>query len=163
MAGINWDIKDFMGAMYEQGNAATFPVLMALWAHSENFTLPLPSAGEVCRITGYSMVPVLKAISWLEQGGHLSEATRPESRIYFLRGGGLIKIGVSKDVVGRLHVLQSMSPVPIELIGTMAGNKALERLLHKRFATSREHGEWFLPTGNIMIYIEDNCNDWANG
>lgn len=69
MAGINWDIKDFMADMKAQGGAAAFPVLMALWARTNRRSRCYPSISTICNDTGYSREPVVSAVKWLGQVG----------------------------------------------------------------------------------------------
>lgn len=63
--------------------------------------------------------------------------------VYFIAGGGLIKIGKSGNVATRLPLLQCGSPVPLTLLGTRRGYTELEAALHARFADKHSHGEWF--------------------
>ncbi|WP_430542780.1 GIY-YIG nuclease family protein [Streptomyces iconiensis] len=54
-----------------------------------------------------------------------------------------VAIGTTSGLVGRLRGLQVGSPVPLHLMWQMRGGMALERALHRRFATYRKYGEWF--------------------
>lgn len=89
-------------------------------------------------------------------------SARPVDRrsVYFISpvGGGLIKIGVAGDVAGRLESLQTGSPVLLEVRAVITdGGEALELSLHKRFAASRRHGEWFEPTPELLALIEESA------
>jgi hypothetical protein len=75
------------------------------------------------------------------------------SRIYFIRGGDLVKIGVTDDVRQRLRQLQVGSPTKLELIGEMPGDENYERALHRAFAGLAEHGEWFRLDGKLAEFI----------
>lgn len=74
--------------------------------------------------------------------------------IYFVRGGGLIKIGKTVDLRLRLSGLQVGSPAPLEVLLVLADTGALEEQLHRRFAKARAHGEWFHPDPKLLSYIE---------
>jgi hypothetical protein len=63
--------------------------------------------------------------------------------VYFLAGGGLIKIGCSTQLDKRVRAIRNSSPIPVELIGHMQGGSFVEGWLHLQFAHLRRHGEWF--------------------
>ncbi len=88
-----------------------------------------------------------------ETEGNENEPTR---FVYFIRGGGLIKIGVANDVASRFRSIRTMSPVPLELLGFIEGDKATELSLHAKFAGARRHGEWFEPIPALQDYIKRN-------
>lgn len=75
------------------------------------------------------------------------------SVVYFVRAGGLIKIGVSNDIAHRLTALKAMSPVPIALLASIPGDAKDERRLHEQFAHLRQHGEWFTAANELIDYI----------
>lgn len=81
----------------------------------------------------------------------------PEPWVYFVQGvdGGRIKIGVAAHPRDRLAQLQSMSPVDLRILAITHGGYAREAELHKRFAESRAHGEWFEPTSDLLELIEE--------
>lgn len=70
--------------------------------------------------------------------------------VYFIRNGGLIKIGKSENLSERLR---SMSLPVTAVLATEPGGYERERELHKRFAEYREHGEWFRPGPRLLAYI----------
>jgi hypothetical protein len=58
--------------------------------------------------------------------------------------GGPVKIGVSSHVEERLALLQVGSPYRLQIVDAFPGVPSrIERLLHKRYAAYRLHGEWF--------------------
>jgi len=67
-------------------------------------------------------------------------------------GVGHIKIGFTDhdDALIRLAQLQTGSPVPLRLLGTIAGDELAEKDLHRRFAASKVHNEWFLPVPELL-------------
>jgi hypothetical protein len=77
--------------------------------------------------------------------------------IYFAEaiGVGNIKIGHTDkdDALERLAELQTGSPVPLRLLGTMPGDMLVEKDLHRRFASSRVHGEWFTPSADLLALV----------
>jgi hypothetical protein len=76
--------------------------------------------------------------------------------IYIIRtgneDGGYIKIGYSKkSVKKRVKKLQTGSPLPLEIIGTIEGNIPDEKELHLKLARFRvrANGEWFYDCREI--------------
>lgn len=62
--------------------------------------------------------------------------------VYFVEGAGLIKIGHSMNIEGRLAHLQAQSPISLHLV-RLARGAALEPTLHHMFREHRAQGEWF--------------------
>lgn len=80
--------------------------------------------------------------------------------VYFLQCGtdGPIKIGIAADTITRVSVLQTACPWKIRILAKyVGGGRALESALHKRFARSNTHGEWFLPTPELLQFIATEC------
>lgn len=81
---------------------------------------------------------------------YLSEAPSAVARIrrhvYFVEGGGLIKIGSAFDIKLRFQQLCDSSPVPMRLVAWSEGGEQLERKLHRSLKSRRHHGEWFAIT-----------------
>lgn len=68
--------------------------------------------------------------------------------LYFLKAGEYVKIGIAKDIKGRISSLQQGQHQKIQFCGAMGNltkDVALQykRKLHKRFRNSRVSGEWF--------------------
>lgn len=78
---------------------------------------------------------------------HPSTPTR--MRTYFVRARDtdMIKIGRAADVKQRISDLQVACPYPLDLLVSVVGD--FEKHAHKRFKTSRLHGEWFSLSGVI--------------
>lgn len=77
------------------------------------------------------------------------------SRVYFVQSeaNGLIKIGVAADLDKRVRCLQTMSPVPVRLLGAFPGDRSDEQRLHQAFRPCRAHGEWFEPTNDLVAFV----------
>ena len=76
--------------------------------------------------------------------------------VYFIRSvanESLIKIGYSSNVIIRFMHLHSSSPLTLELIGWVEGDRLTEREWHKRFKHLRSHGEWFHATPELIESI----------
>ena len=76
------------------------------------------------------------------------------ARVYFIRGAGLIKIGVTTNVTSRFRAIRNSSPVPIELLGSIPGGTLEESFLHNSFPHLRRHGEWFEETAELRAHVE---------
>lgn len=83
------------------------------------------------------------------------------SVVYFMRREGLIKIGVTTDVVKRAKAISKGSSMatgmtigPVEVLATTPGDGAFESRLHRQFAASRVDGEWFRPTPRLLRLID---------
>lgn len=77
--------------------------------------------------------------------------------IYFIRSRALraVKIGYSSKPRHRLSQLKVASPVALELVAIMPGDRAVERQLHDRFADSRKAGEWFAESRELAKLIKE--------
>jgi DNA-binding transcriptional regulator YiaG len=75
--------------------------------------------------------------------------------VYFIQAGddGLIKIGYAEDVVQRFGKMKVDSPLPLTILTVEDGSVEREAELHKRFSKSRERGEWFRPTDDLLDHI----------
>lgn len=82
-----------------------------------------------------------------------------DDTVYFLFSAGLIKIGYTADMPGRVAQLGNMSGSQTTLIAALPGNKVLEKSLHRAFKADRAHGEWFRPSEDIRRFlgaVDDN-------
>jgi hypothetical protein len=91
--------------------------------------------------------------------------------VYFIEAeNGLIKIGMSDNPKKRFRSLRTMSPIKIELVKWIKLDRTksfiLEQRLHKIFKSYRVHGEWFLPSPDLIKYIQgevsspaENCSE----
>lgn len=66
-----------------------------------------------------------------------------------------VKIGTTEHIDKRPRTIQSMSPVPLQVLWTTPGNRQLEDALHEHFKDRRTHGEWFdFPDVNAVREIQ---------
>lgn len=83
------------------------------------------------------------------------------SRVYFLRAGDSIKIGVSQNLRQRIREIRTANSSDVHMIGALVGGRHLESILHHRFRKHRIRGEWFkldiLP--EVLDMIEQD-NDY---
>ena len=80
--------------------------------------------------------------------------------IYFIQAeqGGLIKIGYSNNPSDRLYSLQLMCPVPLKLLSVIKDiPKVREDRVHFDLSKSRQYGEWFKPSIEVLTYMEQNA------
>jgi hypothetical protein len=82
-----------------------------------------------------------------------------EGVIYFLLAEqvNVIKIGFARHVRSRVSDLQTASPVPLILLGTMAGRQEDEQALHRRFSSLRSHREWFRAEPELWEFVEQHA------
>jgi len=76
--------------------------------------------------------------------------------IYFIQGarGGPIKIGSAGNPWQRAAALQTGNPNKLSVIAVIPGGRAEEAALHSKFASLREHGEWFSPSSDLVSFID---------
>lgn len=91
----------------------------------------------------------------VEEGLILESIDSPR-RVYFIEAVGLdlIKIGFALRLSERIAELQTASPVPLRLLGSVLGGRDLERFYHDCFADQRVKGEWFRRCPELDRYIE---------
>jgi hypothetical protein len=85
-------------------------------------------------------------------------------KVYFAASGGRIKIGVSRNVVGRLQDISAHLAEPLHLLGAADGSLAMEREIHCQLAAFRAKGEWFKDCPEVRAAIGDfvarRSRDW---
>ncbi len=77
--------------------------------------------------------------------------------IYFAhnKARNAVKIGFSENLEARFKVLQTASLDPLELIGTIEGDRTAEKELHRKFKQFRINGEWFLVGPELDEFIKE--------
>lgn len=75
--------------------------------------------------------------------------------IYFIRDpmSARVKIGFSEAPWARFSQLQTGSSADLVFAAVMAGDKAAERELHRRFAEYWVRGEWFAEIGQLAAFV----------
>ena len=79
---------------------------------------------------------------------------KAKPRIYFIRCGGFVKIGVSRDPSRRIRDMVTGNPHDMELLHTAPGDIAVERRLHEKFRTQHHHHEWFRYEGELAAWLD---------
>lgn len=77
--------------------------------------------------------------------------------VYLIRSAvGLYKIGSTSCAQKRLSTLRTGSPVTLDLVLSIPtrDKTALERLIHRRFASKRQTGEWFALNAMDVKWIQ---------
>jgi hypothetical protein len=69
--------------------------------------------------------------------------------IYVLRADNIVKIGFTDDLAARVRTIISSTPMKVEFVGHMPGDRELERHFHSRFDATRFSGEWFVETDEM--------------
>jgi hypothetical protein len=77
-----------------------------------------------------------------------------EGFVYFLAGGGFIKIGFSTQPDRRWEWIRGILPFSTEKLGVHPGTRRLERALHVHFADFHVRQEWFLDHPDIRTVAE---------
>ena len=106
--------------------------------------------------SGETYKPVFcKPVGWI--GSPPWAPVRPTpttATIYFIGPkDGPIKIGYASRLEFRLKELRHANAYPLEVWATIEGPPSLERDYHRRFASSRLHGEWFERTPALLAEI----------
>ena len=79
-------------------------------------------------------------------------------RVYFVRqigGIGPIKIGFSRNAWLRVPEISALSPVPMELLVAVIGERRHEKRIHEGLLDSHSHHEWFHPSAKLLKLIDD--------
>lgn len=83
--------------------------------------------------------------------------------VYFIQCGpaGPIKIGITKRGLERrrLRALQTGCPYELHLLGSVFGDEADERALHRKFREHHIRGEWFRPAPALLDAIPETAAD----
>lgn len=94
----------------------------------------------------------------LAQLGEASSAQR--SVVYFVERDGFVKIGTTRNLVGRIYelnrgssALSGMVLSNVNLLALMPGDAHVERAMHRMFADLRYDGEWFLHDDPLASFI----------
>lgn len=76
--------------------------------------------------------------------------------IYFIQSGnGPIKIGYTTVSQLRFSMLQVGNPEPLKIIKILRGGREEETAIHKKFKRDRLRGEWYIPSPELLKFIND--------
>lgn len=88
---------------------------------------------------------------------HLTSKVNAMQYVYVMKStSGLVKIGVSKNVLSRLKTLEASSGLGITLVKTFGPLRraiGLERASHALLSSKREYGEWFSVNAEEAISV----------
>lgn len=97
------------------------------------------------------------AVTKLSDGIMRLKRTDLGKGVYVIGYGEYIKIGVTRDIKGRINTLQTSAPGKLEIYAMFEGWLRDEALLHKRFSKHRTNGEWFRREGELAQWIDGGC------
>jgi DNA-binding XRE family transcriptional regulator len=85
--------------------------------------------------------------------------------IYFIKQENYVKIGFTNRFKARLNDLQVGSPVKLEVLAIIEGDKKDENTLHQKFNHICSNGEWFMYCDELKSFIDllDNHLMWKYG
>lgn len=85
--------------------------------------------------------------------------------IYFIKQGEYVKIGFTNRFKTRLNQLQVSSPIKLEVLGIIDGDKNDEQRLHNKFKHIASNGEWFIYCDELKKFIDllDTSLMWRYG
>lgn len=85
--------------------------------------------------------------------------------IYFVKQGDYVKIGYTNTFKRRLNQLQTSSPVKLEVLALIKGDKSDEKNFHDAFKHINTNGEWFLYNDEIERFVDSLDKDlmWKYG
>ncbi len=107
------------------------------------------------RKTGQRLLDRYGSRKFVDQVTELNFESKARPRVYFIRQGKYVKIGVTKgSVKERLEALQVGTSGQLKILGWVYGDHALEKDLHHEFVEYRKLREWFQYTGKLKARIE---------
>lgn len=85
--------------------------------------------------------------------------------IYFIKQSDYVKIGFTNRFKTRLNQLQVSSPVKLEVLAIIEGDKTDEKIIHEKFKHISTNGEWFIYCDELKQYIDllDTSLMWKYG
>ncbi len=78
--------------------------------------------------------------------------------VYFVSQGNKVKIGFTNNIKQRMKNIKTSSPLSLKLLGTIDGDRNVEKELHLKFHQYKDNlfGEWFQWSDEIRDYINQN-------
>jgi DNA-binding XRE family transcriptional regulator len=85
--------------------------------------------------------------------------------IYFIKQGDYVKIGFTNRFKTRLSQLQVSSPIKLEVLAIVEGDKSDELKFHNQFKHIASNGEWFMQCDELNSFINllDTSLMWKYG
>jgi DNA-binding XRE family transcriptional regulator len=85
--------------------------------------------------------------------------------VYFIKQGDYVKIGFTNRFKTRLTQLQVSSPIRLEVLAIIDGDKSDEQKLHEQFKHISSNGEWFMQCDELKSFIDllDTSLMWKYG
>lgn len=74
--------------------------------------------------------------------------------IYFIKQGDYVKIGFTNRFKTRLSQLQVSSPIKLEVLAIIDGDKNDEQKFHEQFKHIASNGEWFMQCDELKSFID---------
>lgn len=74
--------------------------------------------------------------------------------IYFIKQGDYVKIGFTNRFKTRLTQLQVSSPIKLEVLAIIDGDKNDEQKFHNQFKHIASNGEWFIHCDELKSFID---------
>jgi hypothetical protein len=92
-----------------------------------------------------------------KKDGSVRRRIRPaaDARVYFLRCAGSIKVGTSINVAARIGEINTSLPEDGELLGTIPGDRASEKRVHRRLANYHKRREWYVDCPEARAIINE--------
>lgn len=108
---------------------------------------------EVCR----HVLVNLRRSGWLrffEEGGF-------GSQVYFFHcpKAAVVKVGYAQNVPKRMESCQTWCPYPVVLLGTIPGDRQVEKQIHDHLYQWRALGEWFAYCDKVKEIIDSILAD----
>lgn len=75
---------------------------------------------------------------------------------------GLIKVGIANDVANRLETLECVAGVRLQVLNSLKGADYLEKPLHQALFATREVGEWFRPSEDLLAIVRAPSREAIN-
>ena len=85
--------------------------------------------------------------------------------VYFIKQGDYVKIGFTNRFKTRLTQLQVSSPIKLEVLAIIDGDKSDEQKFHEQFKHISSNGEWFMQCDELKSFIDllDTSLMWKYG
>ena len=85
--------------------------------------------------------------------------------IYFIKQGEYVKIGFTNRFKTRLSQLQVSSPIKLQVLAIVEGDKNDELKFHNQFKHIASNGEWFMQCDELNSFIDllDTTLMWKYG